>query len=32
MNLVAGYEKSKEMYILLNVEFAEKLYKFLVKV
>ena len=32
VNLVAGYKKLKEMYIVLNVEFAQKLYQFLVKV
>ena len=32
MNLVPGYKKLKEMYIVLNVEFVQKLYQFLVKV
>ena len=31
-NLVAVYKKLKEMYIVLNVEFAQKLFQFLVKV
>ena len=31
MNLVAGYKKLKEMYNVLTVEFAQKLYQFLVK-
>ena len=31
MNLVPGYKKLEEMYIVLNVKFAEKLYQFLVK-
>ena len=32
MNLVAAYKKLKEMYIVLNVEFAQKLYQFLAMV
>ena len=32
MNLVPGYKKLEEMYIVLNVDFAQKLYQFLVKV
>ena len=30
--LVPGYKKFEEIYIVLNVEFAQKLYQFLVKV
>ena len=32
MNVVPGYKKLKEMYIVLNAEFAQKLYQFLVTV
>ena len=32
MNLIVDYKKLKEMYIVLNVEFAQKLYQLLVKV
>ena len=30
-DLLADNEKLKEMYVVLNVEFAQKLYKFLVR-
>ena len=32
MNLVAGYKKSEEIHIVVNVEFTQKLYQFLVMV